>query len=329
MASDLPAHDVLTRFRDVPLGSLVSLGNHGGFSGAQLWRLDTPAGSFALKAWPPGWFTPANLAWIHTLLDQARLLPWIPRMQFAEGGETFVAAHDRLWELASWMPGAADFARDPSPARLHAAMVAVARLHQTWCQTHVRMPSTTVQRRFDAWNEWMKLLQSGWRPQFVPFDPHAAVARELWHLVQLQMAIVPRLLDPWRTRPVPVQPCVADLWHDHILFTGSRVTGIIDFGCVKVDSVAVDLARLVGSLVEEDAPRWEEALAAYASVRSLADEERELMRVLDRVGVVLIAATWLRWLYHEGRVFETSQVVLARLETWLRRLRNQATVDRF
>ena len=50
--------------------------------------------------------------------------------------------------------------------------------------------------------------------------------------------------------PVPVQPCGAP--HDHVLFDGDRVTGIIDFAAAKVDHVAADLARLFGESDPDD-----------------------------------------------------------------------------
>ena len=47
-------------------------------------------------------------------------------------------------------------------------------------------------------------------------------------------------------RPVPFNLCIGDVWHDHILFEGDAVTGMIDFAAAKVDHVAADLARLLG-----------------------------------------------------------------------------------
>ena len=50
----------------------------------------------------------------------------------------------------------------------------------------------------------------------------------------------------------PLQVCHGDLWHDHVLFSGEEVTGLIDFDAMKIDSRALDLARLLGSLVKDD-----------------------------------------------------------------------------
>ncbi len=51
---------------------------------------------------------------------------------------------------------------------------------------------------------------------------------------------------------VPIQPCIGDIWHDHILFLGDGVSGLVDFGGMRADTVAGDIARLLGSLVADD-----------------------------------------------------------------------------
>ena len=41
---------------------------------------------------------------------------WMPRIIPASHGASFVDLHGRLWEIATWMPGRADFAQAPSSA---------------------------------------------------------------------------------------------------------------------------------------------------------------------------------------------------------------------
>ena len=118
---------------------------------------------------------------------------------------------------------------------------------------------------------------------------------------------------------MPVQFCVCDIWHDHVLFTGDAVTGLIDYGSVKPDNVAVDLARLLGSLVGDDAAAFARGLAAYKQVRPLSTDERALVPILDRTGVVLGIANWLRWLYVDGRVYEDRAAVARRLAALVER----------
>ena len=321
MSLDSTAHDVLPRWQNVPRGTLVPLGNHGGFSGADLWRIDSPAGGFALKAWPADWRSPADLAWIHSLMIQAAALPWMPRVMRTADGATFVQSQGRLWEILTWMPGLADFTQSPSSARLEAAGAALAQLHKVWQPAPARSGvCPAVVRRLDAWQTWTRLVQSGWRPAFTPQSPYQSIAEHLWQLVQRTIDEVPRLLGSWLHRELPVQPCVCDLWHDHVLFTGDRVTGIVDFGSVKLDHVAVDLARLFGSLAGEDEAFWRTAISAYERVRPISVEEYVLIGSLDRTGVILAAANWLRWLFHDVRVYPQPMLVTARLDSLRHRL---------
>jgi len=96
---------------------------------------------------------------------------------------------------------------------------------------------------------------------------------------------------------------------------------------VKVDHIAVDLARMLGSLVGDDRDRWDAGLRAYRQVRSLSGEEEALAIVLDRTGTLLGAANWLRWVYHDGRFFEDREGVARRLAVLVERMERWNTAS--
>src|SRR5262245_25923632 len=102
--------------------SVIPLGNHGGFSGARLWRIVGPQGEYCLRAWPSE-TAAQQLRQIHQLIDQARDagLSFVPRILRADNGESIVSHQDRFWEVAAWLPGKADFHQRPTPERLAAA----------------------------------------------------------------------------------------------------------------------------------------------------------------------------------------------------------------
>ena len=131
---------------------------------------------------------------------------------------------------------------------------------------------------------------------------------------------MPERLRRWRERGFVLQPCLCDVWHDHLLFEDDRLTGLVDYGAVKTDHVAVDLARLLGSLIEDDAANWQRGLTAYRAVRPLSPAEEELARDLDVTGVVLGVATWLRWLGAERRPFEDRTAAARRLGVLVERI---------
>src|SRR5205085_11670626 len=113
---------------------------------------------------------------------------------------------------------------------------------------------------------------------------------------------------------------IRDVHHEHVLFTGDQVTGLIDFGALRIDTPLTDVARLVGSLVGDDAEARRIALDAYAELRPLSEADRRLVDVLDQSGVVLGALNWLKWLYVERRDMGPVTPIVRRLDELLARL---------
>lgn len=302
---------------------LVSLGHCGGFSGARLWRVETAAGAFCLRAWPTDGPPAEILRAIHHRMRAATDagLEFVPCVLTNAAGTTVTLHADRQWEVTSWMPGRADFHERPTPVRLAAACVALARLHRTWASPGTSL-CPAIRRRLERYRDWLALLGSGWRPRWdaAPADAVRPWAERAWKALSVHIPAVPALLAAWLDRPVAVQPCLCDIWHDHVLFEKDVVTGLIDYGAAKIDHVAVDLARLLGSLAEEDGPLRAAGLSAYRRVRPFSLEEEALVTVLDRTGTLLGTANWLRWLYHEGRRFEDRAGVARRLAALVTRI---------
>lgn len=318
---------VLARFR-VPGSrrSVQPLGNHGGFSGARLWRVETSLGTHGLRAWPVGGMTAERLQWIHSLMAAAVAdgLRFISVLVPTAEGCTTAEAGNRLWELTTWMPGQADFHDRPSPERLTAAARALALLHRTWA---ARGSSTAIcpglLRRLEAVRFWLPLLRSGWTPprEHLPATVQPWVDRA-WRVFPAWLAAVPKQLAPWVQRQLPLQPCLCDIWHDHVLFEGDAVSGIIDYGSAKIDHPAADLARLLGSLVGDDARQRELALRAYAEILPLEPGTSDLVEALDGSGVIVGLGNWLRWLCHDGRSFDDWRAVARRLQELVERITN-------
>jgi homoserine kinase type II len=305
-------------------GTLIPLGNRGGFSGADLWRIDGPANSLCLRAWPPRETWP-RLLFRHRLMTMARQhgLPFVPAIFNTLDGTTGVENAGRLWELTEWLPGCADYHEHPSLARLEVACMALAHLHTVWRS----IPGETaicpaVRRRLDFLDEWHRLLGSGWRPLDVAgrADPLVPLVERAWRRLPDALEAVPRRLQRWVTTSRRSQPCLCDLWHDHLLFEGDRLTGIIDYGAAKLDHVTADLARLLGSLVGDDAAGWQAGLQAYRRFAPLDAEEEELAHLLDETGTILGVANWLRWLYEEKRSFADLPAVARRFGQLVERL---------
>jgi Ser/Thr protein kinase RdoA (MazF antagonist) len=323
-----PPPETLARYADEFVAARwEALGNAGGFSGAQFWRGTTAEGQrFCLRAWPAGRITGTHIAVIHRFMGQAawKGLPFIPTLELTRSCETWLNLGGRFWELTDWLPGRADFRDNPTDARLAAAVGAVAQIHAAWAPSSPKtVPCPAIQRRLQAIQDWEGLLSSGWRPVWGSAgesDQVRELAQRLWSLLPVRLRPAMADLVRCKDRPLPVQPCLCDVWHDHILFEGDSVTGVIDFAQVKYDCVAVDLARLLGSMVPDNDERLHGALWEYGRVRPLPSGSAELVPLLDRTGVLVGAMNWLRWIYHEKRPFPDQPAVAWRLGELARRL---------
>ena len=105
-----------------------------------------------------------------------------------------------------------------------------------------------------------------------------------------------------------------------MLFEGDQVSGLIDFGAMRIENVATDVARLVGSLVGNNPDGWKQGLDAYVQFRPLTVEETQLVKAFDLSGSLLGGINWVEWIYLEERHFEDRAAVLGRIGEHVARL---------
>lgn len=350
-------------------------GTEQGFSSADIWRVQSPAGeppatpltaevvpaTWCLRAWPQAFSDTQRLAWIHRQIRRAAavcpfLLTPLPEI---DGAATWTAWHGRLWQVEPWATGQNDYLSHPSPTRLAAVMQALAALHNCWLGSPSRSPdgglsgslsgspavslsgslrhspdggsddvrlgvSPGLNRRLEQWEEvrrhaaqwlatarqrlsqlagqppeeiesWRQLLQrieQVWRQQDRPGQAElAAVANQL----------------------LPLGPVLSDVWSDHLFFDEQRLTAIIDYGGLRVDSVAADLSRCLSSLCGQDPQVRDWALQQYDQQRGLTAAERLAVWAYDRSSQVLGPLHWVRWLFVDQR-FAVEARILTRLE---------------
>lgn len=310
------------------------LAGAGGFSGAAFWKAKAAAETLCLRRWPAEHPSAERLRWIHDVLVHVhdRGFQRLPLPFRTASGATFVACDGHLWELTFWMPGAADFRADPSDARLRSALQALAEFHLAAADFPLDRPRTAVSPGILERLERLQALRSGGinrLRQAIPSTPPeplariAELAQALCGAFEPAAAAVEQALVACR-REVPLQPCIRDIWHDHVFFRGSEVSGLVDFGSLRVESVATDLARLAGSLVADDTARWQQALACYAELRPLSPLERQLVSAFDQSSILMSGLSWVEWIFAAGRVFEDYPAIASRMEQSLRRLRRLA-----
>ncbi|HRF01144.1 MAG TPA: aminoglycoside phosphotransferase family protein [Pirellulaceae bacterium] len=336
LGDDFPSPDVLRWLGPHAAGRRWrALQGAGGFSGARFWRgesvgmlaTDRKPRDLCLRAWPPQHPDDARLDRIHRLLELAASLPFVPVPYRGQDGRSWCVADGTRFECTDWMPGEAwdpESSTPLDPLRLAAAFRAVGRLHRAWRPERIeRAIAPAVRERFDLLRRWSEQDQGAL----------IAVARSdrSLPLRQTGLALLDRLasridqarrrLAPWLLRPLPIRPCVRDLHAAHLLFVGTEVTGIVDFGALRDDTIATDLGRLAGSLVEDQADGWQIAATAYAETSGESEPGIwEAARDLEFVGLVLGLANWLRWLWLDRRTFDDLPSVERRIRRRIARL---------
>lgn len=331
---------VLGRYaRRIDRRSISAVSRRSGFSGAGVWKVETPTVDWAVRLWPSHGLKPQRILGLHRLLEHVQrhgvdvvAVP-IP----ADDGSTLVVVPDNgaVWQVEPWLPGAADFHACPTETRLRHALAALARWHQAAathvpdersCEWFASLPkenSPAVLERYELTGRWSRdrLTRLARRVEGAPDGERRTVCLDLIRRLPRLLPLAEQELAALRAERFALQPCLRDVWHDHVLFVGERVTGLIDPSACRTENVAADLARLIGSLAEDDANLWSTALDEYRRHRPLSMMEEWLIGVLDRSGVVLSAATWLEWIYVDERPFAPlDEAVLGRLRHWQRRV---------
>lgn len=314
-----------------PPAGVQPLGTAGGFSGARFWKVFESDRQWCLRRWPAEHPAPDRLQFIHAVLQHVarRGVSIVPVPRVSREGTTYVEHAGHRWDLTPWMPGMADFRRSPTPARLAAALRALAGFHLAAADFPGlvrRGVSPGIVRRRELLEHWLAggldhLAQSVTRLVWPELFPRAG--QILSHFRRLASPVRQALAEVGQVQ-VDLQPCIRDIWHDHVLFLGDEVSGLVDFGSLDCDTVACDVGRLLGSLAGDDPRRWAEGLEAYQGIRPLVGDERPLVECFDRSAVLMAGLNWLQWIYADHRQFPDPTAVIQRIDEILGRLEYQS-----
>jgi len=310
-----------------PIQPLQSLGNAGGGSGADLWRFESGSGPLVARAWPVDGPGLPILSRIHTWLGRLSELGFIPIPMATRDGRTLVPYDGRFWEVTRWMPGAADPDRPPEVGRLRAAFLGLAALHQRWSSLARIGPSPALQARHDEGETLlaMELKLISFAVSQAPADPLRDLAQRWLALARDGLIAMVANLRREAAIDLAIQPILRDPRPDHFLFGGGRLTGLVDFGAVGVDSPSADLARLLSEWVGTAREARSVALDAYTAIRPLSLREVEVIDVFAETAAWLGPARWIRWHYVERRPFADPNAVLLGLDRSLSRLLERLT----
>ena len=290
----------------------------GGLSGARVWKCQSGLfGTLCLRQWSPTHPNEARLQFIHDALDRAsERLTFIPKLVRDQAGKSYWLVDHSFWEVTQWMPGQATYLRQPNRVKLKSAIDALADLHEVWCEFAQKQgTSPTTEQRIEMLNEWLAMHDLVERVGAQVRGPIEAAA--CMSTIRMLHSRGPRLLDELRRAnevQVCLQPVLRDIWSDHLLFEGDRVSGIIDFGTVRMDEPAADLSRMLGSLHPFELDVRLAAVDDYNQHRPGHTVDAERVELLDRTGTLLTALQWMRWLILDRQKFNADSASL--FERW-------------
>lgn len=328
---------VLEQFGLAPRPEQVSfLGQAGGLSGALFWRIATSDGEVCLRRWPSEHPSRERLQFIHAVLAHVagEGIDFVAAPLRDRRGETIIEHAGHQWELTPWLAGRSDFELRPSRERLQQAMAALGRLHAALVTFPPSLGARGLPRGIADRTAQLRAIDDEALAKLA-----ASIVEDDWHEAAERarqiLVLCPKALDRVAERlrsvaalNVPLRPVLRDVWHQNVLFDGDRVTGIVDFGAMRTDHFAADLARLLGSMAADDVDAWRAGLAAYSQQRPFADSDASLLVAYDTSGILLGAWNWVQWLYTERRQFDDRSAVLRRLNHLLARLSRLADESR-
>lgn len=275
----------------------------GGLSGAKLWRVAVLDNDFCLRRWPRVHPTFEQLAVIHGLIAYVwnSGLKIVPLPQQTLKQHTILAAQGDLWELSRWLPG--EITKYPSVEQSTAAVETLARFHSL--AANYQAPQTALAPGLQNRLRILQELQSGAQARLEHAARGAAPSeiRDIATAMLLDLrAILPDalpLVQEVASEPLRLQWCLRDVHLENLLFTNNKISGLVDFGAVTIDSVAGDVARLLRSMAGEDRQAWHKFSEIYSQQRALTFPEQQAIGAYDIGGLIATTANWLRWLLIE------------------------------
>ncbi len=308
--SDLkkPPEEVLTRL----LGEGDNLSTErasGGLSGATIWRVATAGQVFSIRHWPKAIADPSWIERTAQILQHAHThgAPFLPQPI----GPPYLSVNGDWWEATTWCPGTPELVTKPLPLLVQAATEALAKFHLAGNDFSIaKGPSPAILQRaallescIDRIPRSQAMLPAEWR------DVAQRLAGCLPPLVKIAQPWVRRFVEV----VLPLQPVQIDSRPEHFLFTGDTVTGLIDFGAMRIDTRAVDVARLTGELAKGDRHQRDVLVELYNTFTEEPVDVR-LVEALDASGAVLAAVNWLGWLASGRALLHDPAALRHRLE---------------
>lgn len=290
-----------------------------GFSGADLCRLETTTGRYALRGWE---LTTERRVRLERALSVVRFAiaegcgDFLSAEVPGRGGERLVEAHGQVWQLSRWLEGEPQIEAAATSAQLRGAMRSLARFHRVTARYETRegvghaIPGRLGECRTIA--QTLELLQGP-----IQREPQAELQRiawELWQRIAFRSVGMFERGQPLGQLCLRIQPVFGDVWRGNAIFAGENFSGFVDYTAIRSDPVSVDLARLLGSFKLNGRVPWGVGIEAYEEVSPLTDDEKKILPWLHESGLVLGGLNWLQWIFVHRMEFPNPRAVLQRMQ---------------
>ena len=214
-----------------------------------------------------------------------------------------------IWQMEPWMPGES-LSGSPTATQLSEAMGVLGRIHLSGRIFAVSSSSSACLRvqvaASPGINRRLKIVQellSGFLASLQSMA-RADLDRRFGGAAKRACGILCRRLQGLQAMlmaasdvSVPLQPLLRDLWRPHVLYSGDRVTGVIDWNAAATDHVSMDAARLLRSWYRTDHECLRLAMQQFCDDRRMPPYERSLLQAFDAANVLLSPVTWMRRRY--------------------------------
>ncbi len=294
-----------------------------GLSGTKIWCISHAEHNYCLRRWSAQHPRTTQLRTIHHGIEhiwQAGL-KIVPVPHKSLHGDSFVTHEGHLWELSPWLSGK-PLTRDCSIELRRAAVEALAAFHLSaaaFARTSnapICKPAPGLIRRREILERLLKNHHVE-LSQAVRSEPHSAIkVIQLQLLAQMEHKLPSAFVtvEKCAKTPLPLQWCLRDVHPGNLLETNQQITGIVDFGAADFDSVAGDIARLLGGF-EWDPTEFDQCLRVYTNLRAISSEEQRAIAAYHLGGLIAAAGNWMRWISVErsARLDNTTQLRLEEL----------------
>lgn len=297
----------------------------GGFSGSKTWQIKLPEGSYGLRKWTAS-VTRDRILSIHREISsrKAEGMDILPEYLRTISGQTVIEERERFWELATWLPGM-PVVLPVSAHHAQAMFRALGEFHAQGENKNITSKNIStspgIESRLAVLRRWRDIDDSRFAQFVAGRYPHLRpLAQELWVGFRRFEIPLSKALEWATTVRLPIVTCIGDPRPEHFLFEVDRLTGLIDFGSLRHDFLALDLARLAGELYASDVAQWELAMAWFRRDNLSMAPQWKVAWVLDAANAVLSGLNWIDWLWLENRHFDEIVEVEKRLQALVARL---------